>query len=90
MESTGSQGSEGSQEPIKEENRPQITVTKETKKELKILAIRMDLKTPGDVVGILLRYYRENHEPWPGEAVKEELHRALDRYAVPEAGGPHG
>jgi len=69
MESTGAQGSQGSHEPIKEETRPQMTVSKETKKELKILAIRMDLKTPGDVVDVLLRYYRDNHEPWPGGAV---------------------
>jgi len=79
MESTGAQGSHGSQEPIKEEIRPQMTVSKETKKELKILAIRMDLKTPGDVVDVLLRYYRENHEPWPGGAVPSK----------PAAGGLH-
>jgi hypothetical protein len=76
--SEGSQGSQGSQGPIKEEVKPQITVPKEIKKELKILAIRMDLKTPGEVVGVLLKHYMATHDPWPGGAIPDQEKRILE------------
>jgi hypothetical protein len=85
METPSSQESHGSQEPIKDEVRPQITVTRATKKELKILMIRMDLKNVGDVVDVLLRYYQENHEPWPGGAIPGANVGATSR---PGTGGP--
>lgn len=69
MESTGSQGSQRPHEPQEAKATGQITISQGDKDELKILAIRMKLKTPGEVVGVLLKYYMENHEPWPRGAV---------------------
>jgi hypothetical protein len=46
--------------------REPVTVSHAVKKELKILMIRMDLKNVGDVVEVLLKYYQDNHDMWPG------------------------
>jgi hypothetical protein len=61
-------------------------VSRAVKKELQVLMIRMDLKSVGEVVGILLKYYQETHDPWVAGGVTPQTKEAPLTYTHPIVG----